>query len=121
MDKNVYNTNEGIEQKLYNGKVNKNAPDQVLPTPEQGLTASNGTAKEGLDMSISKIPEWIATKDIAINYLEFADKDYRNAKSMRIFYAKAARSLGVTLQQIADIYGMTTSGVHLMLKRAGER
>ena len=109
-----------LEQKLYAGKVNKNAPDQVLPTPERGLTTSNGTAKEGLDMSISKIPEWIADENIAIQFLEFAAQDFANAKDMRIFYAKAARAHGVTLQQIADIYGMTASGVHLMLKRASD-
>ena len=110
-----------LEQKLYTRKVNKNAPDPVLPTPDQGLTTSNGTAKEGLDMSISKIPEWIADENIAIQFLEFAAKDFQNAKDMRIFYAQAARAHGVTLQQIADIYEMTTSGVHLMLKRAGDR
>ena len=108
-----------LEQKLYTGKVNKNAPDQVLPTPNQELTTSNGTAKEGLDMSISKIPEWIADENIAIQFLEYAAKDFANAKEMRIFYAQAARAHGVTLKQIADIYGMTTTGVHLMLKRAG--
>lgn len=107
-----------LEQKLYTGKVNKNAPDQVLPTPNQELTTSNESAKEGLDMSISKIPEWIADENIAIQFLEFAAKDFQNAKDMRIFYAQAARAHGVTLQQIADIYEMTTSGVHLMLKRA---
>ena len=119
---NPYNDDTYVapfEQKLYTGNINKNAPDQVLPTPERGLTTSNEQTKGGAEMIVSQIPEWIATKDIAINYLEFADHDYRNAKSMRIFYAQAARSLGVTLQQIADIYGMTTSGVHLMLKRAG--
>ena len=110
-----------IEQKLYTGKVNKNAPDQVLPTPEQGLTTSNESAKEGLDMSISKIPEWIADENIAIQFLEFAAKDFQNAKDMRLFYAQAARAHGVTLRQIAEIYGMTTTGVHLMLKRAGEQ
>lgn len=110
-----------LEQKLYTGKVNKNAPDQVLPTPNQELTTSNESAKEGLDMSISKIPEWIADENIAIQFLEFAAKDFANAKDMRIFYAQAARAHGVTLQQIADIYGMTTTGVHLMLKRAGDR
>ena len=120
---NPYNDDTYVapfEQKLYTGKVNKNAPDQVLPTPEQGLTTSNESAKEGLDMSISKIPEWIADENIAIQFLEFAAKDYANAKDMRIFYAQAARAHGVTLKQIADIYGMTTTGVHLMLKRAGD-
>ena len=109
-----------LEQKLYTRKVNKNAPDQVLPTPNQELTTSNGTAKEGLDMSISKIPEWIADENIAIQFLEYAAKDFANAKEMRIFYAQAARAHGVTLKQIADIYGMTTTGVHLMLKRASD-
>lgn len=72
-------------------------------------------------MSISQIPEWIADENIAIQFLEFAAKDFDNAKTMRIFYAQAARKHGVTLQQIADIYGITPAGVHQMLKRAGER
>lgn len=121
---NPYNDDTHVapfEQKLYTRNINKNAPDQVLPTPERGLTTSNESAKEGLDMSISKIPDWIADENIAIQFLEFAAKDFANAKDMRIFYAKAARVHGVTLQQIADIYGMTTTGVHLMLKRAGDK
>jgi hypothetical protein len=119
-NENVTESVAVLEQKLYNEGVSKNAPDQVLPTPNQELTTSNESAKEGLDMSISKIPEWIADENIAIQFLEFAAKDFANAKEMRIFYAQAARAHGVTLQQIADIYGMTTSGVHLMLKRAGD-
>lgn len=64
---------------------------------------------------------WIENRDIAIQFLEFAAKDYANAKNMRIYYAKAARKHGIPYQQIADIYGMTDSGVQMMLKRAGDR
>ena len=120
MGNNVDNPSGGIEQKLYTKRVNKNGPENATNI-HQGLDHSNEPAEEGLGMIVSQIPEWIADENIAIQFLEFAAKDFQNAKDMRIFYAQAARAHGVTLQQIADIYGMTTSGVHLMLKRAGER
>lgn len=72
-------------------------------------------------MIVPKIPDWIADEDIAISFLEFAAKDYENAKSMRIFYAKAARAHGVPYRLIGDIYGVTASAVQLMIKRAGEQ
>lgn len=71
-------------------------------------------------MSISKIPAWIEDRDIAIQFLEFANQDYRNAKSMRTFYAIAARKVGVLYREIASIYGMSESGVQMMIKRAGD-
>lgn len=70
------------------------------------------------------VPEnaaWIETPDIAINFLHFAAKDYENAKSMRLYYAQAARRHGITNAQIGSIYGMTEAGVRMMINRAGEK
>lgn len=127
MDKNVDKTRENTpdlvetdQQKLYTERVNKNGPEGATNT-SQGLTTSNELAEDGLDMIVSQVPEWIANKDIAITFLEFAHQDYQNSRDMRIFYAEAARSLGVTLREIANIYDMTAEGVRIMLKRAGER
>lgn len=103
-----------------NKRVNKNDRESATNT-SHGLNHSNEQAEEGLGMSISKIPAWIEDRDIAIQFLEFAAKDYRNAKDMRVFYAIAANRHGVTHREIADIYGMSPSGVQMMIKRAGDK
>ena len=103
-----------------NKRVNKNGDESATNTTHR-LNHSNEQAEEGLGMIVSKIPDWIENRDIAIQFLEFADKDYRNAKSMRVFYAIAANRHGVTHREIADIYGMSESGVQMMIKRAGEQ
>lgn len=103
-----------------NRRVNKNGDESATNTTHR-LNHSNEQAEEGLGMIVSKIPDWIENRDIAIQFLEFADKDYRNAKSMRVFYAIAANRHGVTHREIADIYGMSESGVQMMIKRAGEQ
>lgn len=103
-----------------NRRVNKNGDESATNTTHR-LNHSNEQAEEGLGMIVSKIPDWIENRDIAIQFLEFADKDYRNAKSMRVFYAIAANRHGVTHREIADIYGMSESGVQMMIKRAGDK
>ena len=101
-------------------KVNKN--DREIATNEShGLNHSNEQAEEGLGMIVSKIPDRIENRDLAIQFLEYAARDYRNAKHMRIVYAQAARKHGLTHREIADIYGMSVSGVQMMIKRAGDR
>ena len=101
-------------------RVNKN--DREIATNEShGLNHSNEQAEEGLGMIVSKIPDRIENRDLAIQFLEYAARDYRNAKHMRIVYAQAARKHGLTHREIADIYGMSVSGVQMMIKRAGDR
>jgi hypothetical protein len=103
-----------------NKRVNKNDRESATNT-SHGLNHSNEQAEEGLGMIVSKIPDRIENRDLAIQFLEYAARDYRNAKHMRIVYAQAARKHGLTHREIADIYGMSVSGVQMMIKRAGDR
>ena len=98
----------------------KNGPDQVLPTPNQDLATSLGhfhTDKEGLPLMVPENGWYLEDQDFAIYYLEIAQKDFEHAKHMRLYYARNARTHGITNQQIADIYGITESGVRKMLQR----
>ena len=99
---------------------NENAPDQVLAAPSRRLNHSNDYNAEGSTMSLPTHPPRSA-KDYALQFLQYAADDYAEAIDRREYYAVAAKRLGVSNQQIADIYNLTEGAVRAMLKRAGDR
>lgn len=57
-------------------------------------------------------------RELAHQYLELSQANYRHHYAQRIYFARLARQYGLTYKAIADAYGMTESGVRVMLKRA---
>ena len=56
--------------------------------------------------------------DYALQFLQFAARDYSESIDRREYYAVAARRLGISYQKIADIYGLTEGAIRAMVKRA---
>lgn len=68
-------------------------------------------------MSIVSQPSKTA-QDYALQFLRYAAEDYTQSIDRREYYAVAARRLGISYQQIADIYGLTEGAIRAMVKRA---
>lgn len=65
-------------------------------------------------------------QDLALTYLRMAAERHRTntdavkvSDAHRAYFATIARRHGITLQRIADEYGITESAVRAMLKRNG--
>lgn len=57
----------------------------------------------------------------ALQFLKFAAEDYTESIDRREYYAVASKRIGISNQQIAEIYGLTEGAVRAMIRRAGER
>ena len=98
---------------------NKNGHEGAGNTTH-GLTTQLGTSKKGASMSVPTHAHKSAT-DYALQFLQFAARDYSESIDRREYYAVAARRLGISYQKIADIYGLTEGAIRAMVRRAGER
>src|SRR5699024_12280390 len=99
---------------------NGNAPVQVVAAPNRRLNHSNDYNEEVSTMSLpTHTPR--SAKDYALQFLQDAADDYTEAIDRREYYAVAAKRLGVSNQQIEDIYNLTDGAVRAMLKRAGDK
>ena len=92
----------GVETKI--GRAGASTP--VNP----GLT----TDKEWLMPSVPNLNK----QAIAADYLRLGREHLERAKSLRVHYARLARSEGLSYVRIGELLGITDAAVRLMLKRA---
>jgi len=59
-------------------------------------------------------------KEIARTFLKLASEQYQEHRRHRAYYARIAKSHGLTNQDIADEYGITEAAVRAMIRRAGK-
>lgn len=61
-----------------------------------------------------------ARKDIARTFLRLANEEYQTRRQHRGYFARLAKTHGLTNQDIADEYGITEAAVRAMIQRAGK-
>lgn len=59
-------------------------------------------------------------KDLDRTFLGLANEAYQESRQNRVRYAQLAREVGLTNQEIGDVYGITEAAVRQMLKRAAK-
>ncbi len=59
-------------------------------------------------------------KEIARTFLCLANGEYQARKERRGYFARLAKSHGLTNQDIADEYGITEAAVRAMIQRAAK-